>query len=492
MEPKGEEDGTVNSETSSQSFQEEEFSGLEAQPDRSECLPSTTVSAQLPIVGEQLRDGGHWQAGQTGAQVAPTATQNENTSTHIPSRCSVEIGGDLRGVDDKDGARTEKAAGCSGEVDSMREDRLTLAQGVAMDAATCCHSAVDAQSNPGDARKDVSEAKNWRLQAEVGHEVGPSPGTNLQPHTIEGGVVRKQNVGCKNRLGDQRKEDSSTCLAQAEPIEQQKACAAADGHGQDRSGGASSASDCGTENIEVEEGEEDALLLPDAPASHDPQIEDVNGWMGHDSGSSLPATLENVALEAKAGIETEAEDLLVDDIDDESSTLLDRSPVASTSCPKPPPAPTSTTTGAATAAVVATSAVAPLSSSPASSSAGGAPGADAPSLPLATTPAAAAPVMEPTSTATADASAFNYYELPAVPPEATEQPEGRSTRASDPSTGNVRQPSLSRAPSAEEHVSISSSSLVLPFRLSTYARRLLGCTIALSHITLDYVPPPSQ
>eukprot|EP00903_Cladosiphon_okamuranus_P020913 g19205.t1 len=311
MKPTGEEDGTNSSDTSFQSFQEGEVSGPEAQPDGSECLPSSAVSAQPPNVGEPPGVGVH-----TDVHVSLSAAQNESTSTHAPSRRRVDIGADSGGVEDKDGARAEQAAGYSGEVDPTCEDRRTPG------GETRRHSAGDAKSNSGSTRDGVSEVKNRRLQAEVGREVGSSPDTNLQPHPIEEGVVPKQNAGCKICLGDQRKDGASTRPAQAKLAEPQQSCSA-DGHVQDRSGGASPL-DYRAKNVNVEEGEGDALLSSDASTSLDTKVEQGKGGVGHGSGSSLRTTLERVALEANAVIETEAEELLVDDIDDESSTLLGR------------------------------------------------------------------------------------------------------------------------------------------------------------------------
>lgn len=473
MRPTGEEDGTNSSERSFQSFQEGELSGLGAQPDGSKGHPSNTVSPQLQIADQLPASGGRRQTGQNDEQVESTATQNESTSAHVPSQCSVDVGRSLVGVEDRDGASTEMKAGGSGEMDSMLKSGPTMVQRAVADATTCRQPAVDEQSNPGDPRKRISEAENQRRQVELEQETGSLPNTKPQPQAIAQGIVLKPPVDCKTHLGSQSTEDAPTHPSHEVPAEPRRVCTAVDEHGEDHSGsGGASAANNGADNADDED-EEDALLLPGASTSQGSQIEQGHGGAGHGSGFSLLKDSETTVLQT--AVERAAEELLVDDIDDESTTLLERSPVTTARCPKskPPLASTSTTTGAVAAEAEASAKDSPVLSS-ASSSAGGMAAKDTPSLPAATPPPAST---APTSTAVAAATNFNYYELPVVPehaPEATGQRADRGTRSTDPSTGNIRQPTLSRTRPAEEHVSISSSLLVLPYRCLTYARRLLG------------------
>lgn len=482
MRPKGEADGANNSEESFQSFQEGELSGLQAQPDGSKSHFSSIVSPHLPTVYQQTAGGGRGQAGQTGDHVASTATKNESTSEHVSSRCSVGAGAQSGGVEDHHDANTEREAGGSGEMEPMLEDRPTLVRGAVADAASFRHSAVDEQSNPRDARKRTSEAKSQRTQVGSEQETGSLPTTKPQPQANDQGVVSNSGVGRESRVRSQSKQHAPSNPSQGVSTEQQRAG--------DRSG-LSYATGNGAGNVLLDDDEEDALLLPDAPTSRGSRIEqDDDCGVGHGGGLSLPKDLETPVLETT--VETAAEELLVDDVDDECTTLLERSPVETASRPKStsPPASASATTGA-----VAVSEGVPANNPPslpsASSLAGGVAAQDAPSLSVETPPPppppppAAPQASAPTPTATAAATTFNYTELPAVPenaPEATGKLADRTTRATDPSAGKLRHSSPSSVRPAEEHVSARSSLLVLPNRCLVCVERLLGLEPPYTHL----------
>lgn len=482
MRPKGEADGANNSEEIFQSFQEGELSGLQAQPDGSKSHFSSIVSPHLPTVAQQTAGGGRGQAGQTGDHVASTATKNESASKHVSDHFSVGAGAHSGGVEDHHDANTERKAGGSGEMEPMLEARPTLVRGAVADATSFGHSAVDEQSNPRDARKRTSEAKSQRTQVGSEQETGSLPTTKPQPQANDQGVVSTSGVGRESRLGSQSKQHAPSNPSQGMSTEQQRA---------DNRGGRSCAADDGVGNLLLDDDEEDALLLPDAPTSRGSRIEqDDGGGVGHGGGLSLPKDLETAVLETAT--ETAAEELLVDDIDDECTTLLERSPVETASRPKSTSrlALTSTTTGAAAA-----SAEGPANDPPslpsASPSAEGVTAQDAPSLPVQTPPpplpptAAPASTPSPSPTATAAATTFNYTELPAVPenaPEATGKLADRATRATDPSAGKLRHSSPSSVRPAEEHVSTRSSLLVLPNRCLVCVERLLGLGPPYTHV----------
>lgn len=350
------------------------------------------------------------------------------------------------------------------------EARPTLVQGVVVDETTCHDSAVDGKKEPLDTRNRISE-ENKRRQPEIEQGITSMPTTKAQGQTNRRSVAPAQGLDCKSHIKGQRKEDAQTCPSQAVSTEQRRLVFAADEQGTDRSHRASAT---GTGNEEDECGE-DALLLSHPSVSQGSQLEHgegVDGGVGHGSA------LENIVRKGETPVEAAAEEIVVDDVDDESSTLLGRPPVAHASCSESvsKSASTSTVIGAVRAASVAAAAVS-ASPSSASSPAGGVTGEDTPSLPVSNPAAVAAPVSTPTSTPTAATTTFNYYELPAIPekaPEATEQPVNRSARVSDALANSLRQPSLSRARTTEEHVSNCSSLLMLPYWRLTYARRLLG------------------
>lgn len=453
MRPKAEEDGTTGSEKSFQSFQEGELSGLEGQPDGSEHLTSITVGPQLSAADRPPASYRHAQVGDD--------NQKTPTLTPVSSPVAVDDGQGVGGVEGHDGVSTQKEAGDSGGVNALPKARSTLGPGIVADATARHQSAGDEKANPLDARKRMSDEKDQSRQAEAEKEVVSLPTTQAPSPIIGEGAVPNRGVRCKSHLGGQSKRCTPTFPPQVVPTGQRQADLSAIDHSENCSGRASVA-DYGA-GVEEDDHEEDTLLLPDAPTSQDSQ----NG-VGH-GGSSLPP---NNVREGQAGVETAAEEFMVDDIDDESSTLLDRSPVANERCSKFKSPLASTPTTARSVAAAAATTVAPSSSSSALASAGGVAERETPRLPATNPPLPpASPVSAPPPIPAEATTTFNYYELPAAPekaPEATEQSTGRTSGASDPLAGDPRQSSQSRARPTETLVSDSPSLLSSAFWHLTY------------------------
>eukprot|EP00752_Nemacystus_decipiens_P009752 g8709.t1 len=339
MRPTGEEDGTNCSERSFQSFQEGEISGQDVKPNASKSHPSNTVSPQQPKADQQTASGSRGQAGQNDEQVGSTAAQNEKTLA--------DVGGNMvGGVEDHEDESKEMKSGGSGEPDSMLEAGHTRVHGVVADAATCRHSAVGEHSTRGCDLERISETKKETRQVQLTLKRVSSPTTKPQQQGRGRGAVPKPDVGCKANLGGHRKEDTPISPAKEALAKSRRALGATDEGGEDLTGGAN-VTVSGMDNAE-DVGEKDALLLPDTPPSQDSHNKQGGGRLGLGRGSSPPKTSETVALSTAAETATAAEEQWVDDIDDESTTLLERSPVGTASNPKfnPPLASTSTTTGA--------------------------------------------------------------------------------------------------------------------------------------------------
>ncbi|CAM9809520.1 unnamed protein product, partial [Pylaiella littoralis] len=444
--PKTNESNGSDSEESYLSFQGAEHSNSESQrPEEPMPVTPDTNDPHQAIADKQVqRTGGTaitaGQAGNGGDQVGQHAGENNPTGT--PKECSpihssrnlssdISCGFEVANAHDSDHS---KKKGVDNEVtDITLTGAPALAQRIIAEANACQYPSFTENERPNES---VSGAHILEEQPEV---IVP----NIVPQTHERDRYGEQNQGiiCKGHSGAQRPKECGKAVLpnterlppQATPIESRRVQFAADVQ-EDRGPAAGASVGRYSARNEKDEDGEDALLLPDTSDSPKKQTEEgghSDGRQGKDSSDKpqLPPDQERKSPET-----TVEEELVVDDVDDESSILLDPSPIAGASFtestskstptfgdaagePPPSPSPSSSLSSTAAAIYLRSTAVGKGATAP-------------PALAQAHVAVSVSPAPSPSpapSSKTALAAAkettaaetYNYYELPPVPEQTT-------------------------------------------------------------------------